>query len=202
MTLVGFANLAIPALITLLGLYLAHSYRRQINLQNDLRVAEKRLSAYAALWDRMTIASPVRATEWDVGSHRLKPLTPKQRERLFYDLIAWYYENGNGMVLSKDTRTLYLQAKDNLVCPLTGKDYKPKLVREELKKTKPDKYERERGIRSIRQLSLLRTQMRFDLQKFAGKSYQIGKISPKEEKFLEECEIKLDSDPWKDLDVK
>src|SRR5436190_112800 len=64
------ADLFATAAFTIIGLYLAHSYRRHITL----RVAERRLTAYAALWNKMGIATPVRMAAWNVP----QPLTAKE----------------------------------------------------------------------------------------------------------------------------
>src|SRR5947208_13955990 len=98
---VKIADLIVTAAVAIVGLYLAHSYRRQI----ALRVAERRLTAYAALWNKMGIATPVRIVPWNVP----QPLTAKEREDLFRAFTAWYYEDGNGMLVGDGTRTIYLR---------------------------------------------------------------------------------------------
>jgi hypothetical protein len=147
------ANIIVTLILGLIGFYLAHSYRRKIALS----VAEKRLAAYSALWSRMNIASPVRLSNWTD-----KPLTLEEREQLFNEFTQWYYENGNGMLLGGGTRSIYLCAKDNLVCPIEY--YKPESVRERLQTMSREEQDKERGRLSIRHLSLLRSRMKADLE--------------------------------------
>ncbi len=156
---VSIANVIVTVILGIIGFYLAHSYRRNL----ALRVAEKRLAAYAALWSRMICASPVRVTNW-----KNKPLMPEEREKLFDDFTAWYYENGNGMLLGGGTRSIYLRVKDNLVCPI--EHYEPESVRKKLEKMSHEEQEKERGRLSIRQLSLLRSRMKADLDVY-GSAY-------------------------------
>jgi len=180
---VNITNVAITAIISFVGLYLVHNIRRQ----NALRVAEKRLVAYTALWDKMSCASPVRLTEWYA-----EPLTPEQRIKLFQAFTTWYYENGNGMFLGASTRTIYLRVKDNLVCPIEC--YEPASTRAKLQKMFREEQEAARGFLAIRQLSLLRNRMRADLEVY-GLPYHVDLIQEDRE-FLKFCGEKLSSKPW------
>jgi hypothetical protein len=181
---VKIANLIITAALTIVGLYLAHSYRRQI----VLRVAERRLSTYAALWEKMGIATPVRIATWNVP----QPLTDKEREELFRAFNAWYYEDGNGMLVGDGTRTIYLRVKDNLVCPIEY--YQRQSIREKLQKLPPKEREQARGALAIRQLSLLRTRMKADLSIY-GVPYHAG-LDEDDKALLRHCGEKLSSKPW------
>ena len=127
-SILEIADLILKIGIGIAGLYLAHSLGRQIKL----RIAERRLEAYADLWAKMGIATPVRLAKW-----RANPLTEAERERLFRSFTAWYYKNGNGMLLEGNTRSLYLRVKDNLVCDLEY--YKPERIRMKLKKLPAEK---------------------------------------------------------------
>lgn len=181
---VKIAELAITLILGVIGFYLAHSYRRKIALS----VAEKRLAAYSALWGRMNIASPVRLSEW-----RDEPLTRDEREKLFKDFTAWYYENGNGMLLGDSTRNIYLRVKDNLVCPI---DYfEPETLRARLKSMSQEEQEKERGRLSIRQLSLLRSRMKTDLEVY-GSPYH-NKLDDNAKALLIRCGEDLSSKVWK-----
>ena len=181
---VKIADLVITAALAIMGLYLAHSYRRQI----ALRVAERRLSTYAALWDKMGVATPVRIVAWNVS----QPLTAKEREELFRAFNAWYYEDGNGMLVGDGTRTIYLRVKDNLVCPIEY--YQPQSIREKLQKLPPQEQEQARGALAIRQLSLLRTRMKADLSVY-GVPYHTG-LDENDKALLRHCGEKLSSKPW------
>ena len=74
----------------------------------EANVAEKRFAAYAALWATTKDASPMRGA----------PLTPIERSQLFNKLTDWYYDGGQGMLLTEPTRNIYLRAKKNLTCPI------------------------------------------------------------------------------------
>lgn len=178
-------NLIITGILSAVGLYLAHNIQRQV----ALRVAEKRMDAYAKMWSKMDIASPTRIAEWKQVK---EPLSSAEREKLFNELVEWYYKDGNGMLLGDGTRTMYLTVKDNLVCRV---DYfEPPMVREKLKAMSLDEQEKIRGYYSIRQLSLLRTRMRADLEVY-GKPYR-QKLDKCDRAFLRACEQKLTDKPW------
>ncbi|MGZ8919127.1 MAG: hypothetical protein ACXW0T_12975 [Methylobacter sp.] len=181
---VKIADVVVTLILGLIGYYLANSYRRKIALS----VAEKRLAAYSALWNRMVIASPVRQSEW-----MDEPLTSKERNELFKDFTAWYYENGNGMLLGGGTRTIYLRVKDNLVCPIDY--YEPESIRTRLKMMSYEEQEKERGRLSIRQLSLLRSRMKADLEVY-GPPYH-NKLDDDAKAFLRWCGEDLTSKVWK-----
>lgn len=180
---VKIAEVVITLILGVIGFYLAHSYRRKIALS----VAEKRLVAYSTLWSRMTMASPVRVSEW-----RDEPLTREEREKLFKDFTAWYYEKGNGMLLGGNTRNIYLRVKDNLVCPI---DYfEPESIRARLKSMSQEEQEKERGRLSIRQLSLLRSRMKADLEVY-GPPYH-NKLDDDAKALLRWCGEDLSSKVW------
>lgn len=181
---VQITQVMVTLILGLIGLYLAHSYRRNI----ALGVAEKRLAAYSALWSRMNIASPVRLSEW-----RNEPLTHEEREKLFNEFTQWYYENGNGMLLGGGTRTIYLRVKDNLVCPIDY--YEPESIRTRLKMMSQEEQETERGRLSIDQLSLLRSRMKADLEVY-GPPYH-NKLDDDARALLICCREDLSSKVWK-----
>ena len=94
------------------GLYVGQSVRRKTRAEIESQVAERRLDAYGALWEITKDATPMRLRT------RQGPLTNKERRVLHCELTHWYYSGGYGMVLSEDTRNIYLTAKENLVCAL------------------------------------------------------------------------------------
>lgn len=149
------AEIIVTAILALIGFLLANNIRRQI----QERVTEKRFDAYAALWEKMHIASPTRLANWNRS-----PLNREERHQLFQDFTRWYYEKGNGMFLGDSTRNLYLIAKDNLICPVN--EIQPAMARHKLCGLPLEKQEEERGALSIRQLSLLRSRMKADLTVF------------------------------------
>src|SRR5437588_11994543 len=79
--------------ITLTGLYLAYSFHRQ----QRLKVAEQRIEAYRRLWSVMEAARPSRLDPPESAG----PITAAQARTLYDDMTAWYFENGNGMLLTE-----------------------------------------------------------------------------------------------------
>jgi len=120
-------------------LYLAHNVRRQ----QRLKVAELRVEADRELWGHMRVARPTRLEPPESKG----PLTPKEAEGLYGEMTTWYFEGGNGMLLPHDTREMYLTAKSRL-----GRYA-----------TQGDGAAAEEGRRRMRELSLLRSQMKSDL---------------------------------------
>src|SRR4051812_47511837 len=102
----AWVGIVVTAALTVVGLYYANSLRRRTNAEVEKGVAEKRFSSYAALWAPLKLASPMRDS----------PLTRLERESLFDSLTDWYYKDGNGMLLTEQTRNIYLNAKRNLTC--------------------------------------------------------------------------------------
>lgn len=156
-TAADFLGVGVTALLGIAGMYLAHSVRRRTEAEIAAKVSDRRLDAYASLWTVMKDASPMR----DVTNER--PLRPRDRKRLFDALNRWYYENGNGMVLSEVSRNVFLTAEVNLICEVER--LRPSSLQERVRSS-PDP-DRIRGRASIRQLSLLRTSLRADLLLYA-----------------------------------
>ena len=138
---VDVAQLVITALVALIGLYLAHSYRRQ----QRLRVAERRLDAYGALWKLMEDARPTRIK--DVSVDTQGPLTRDEARKLYSKMTEWYFGSGNGLLLTDETKNLYLRVKKRLGDYAVGDD-------------PPSE---EEGKQRIMEIGLLRAQMRLDL---------------------------------------
>ena len=184
---------------TFLGIvtaYFSYSYGRQLRLS----LASRRLEAYSKLWEATGLASPTRLdkrtelVETAGPLHESGPLTKSERRALHTTLTTWYYTNGNGMLLTGRTRTVYLNAKQNLVCD--DEDLEPPLFRGWLQWIRRRSLTLdERGCLSIRQLSLLRTQMKTDLAIY-GIPYT-GKLQRHEIEFLKGCGVKLWRKPWR-----
>lgn len=171
----------------------ANSYRRKMAIE----LAEPRRIAYSRLYELTGMAAPSRL---DLeGRHGA--LDQQERELLYGELTTWYYLHGNGMLLADDTRDVYLKARWNLICPT--EQIKPQglpdLIAADLARPEESPVDEEtlRGILSIRQLSLLRTQMKSDLAILGDVS--TGNLASHERAFLVECEIDLDKRPWKGL---
>lgn len=153
------------------GLYLANNYRRRVQVE----LASARRESYSGLWEITGLAAPTRLRSGGEGV-----LSSEERDRLYQGLTDWYYSAGNGMLLAKNTRAIYLSAKHNLNC--SDELLQPAGVK--LLSSFPAQLTREekRGCLSIRQLSLLRTQMKSDLAVF-GRVYS-GTLRLHEREFL------------------
>jgi hypothetical protein len=175
----AWMGIAVTAVLTLVGLYFGNSLRLKTRTEVEANVAEKRFAAYAGLWAETKIASPMRAA----------PLTPAERSQLYDKLTDWYYDDGNGMLLSEKTRNIYLRAKKNLTCPAN------ELVPESLAEQAAQDGDAVRGQASIDQLSLLRTSMRADIRIYTQPYDE--ELSPEDVAFLKASKIDLDLPPWK-----
>lgn len=169
-----WAQVAVTALLGLVTAYIGLSIRQKRRQEMAVNVADHRLDAYGALWSKIPLSPELRAL---TGA---PPLTGRELRSLFDDLTLWYYEDGHGMLLSVDTRSIYLTVKTNLIC-------------------KPDRFvpvslaadvgggEDARSEHVIRQLSLLRSAMRADLEVF-GKPW--GKpLDGVDREFLYACQV-------------
>lgn len=160
--------------VSVAGIYFANSFRRR----SKFELAEARRSAYAALWEITGLAAPTRLNQ---GRNGL--LLPHERQRLIQEMTNWYYAKGQGMLLSKHTRSMYLSAKKNLTCDNSElePDGSPLVAL-----FPPDFTDDERrGCLSIRQLSLLRTQMKSDLAVY-GRVYS-KTLRQHERRFVRHC---------------
>jgi hypothetical protein len=167
---------AVGVVLTGAGLYFAYNHRRQVQLQ----ITEHRLQAYAGLWSIMKVASPMRTPSG--GS-----LSAEERLRLFDQMTDWYFTDGHGMLLESVTREIYLRAKENLVCA-DEKLKPPAVVRFK------NLSEKERADLSISQLSLLRSQMKRDIEVYGVPFH--ADLSDSEKAFLKLCGADLRRPPW------
>jgi steroid delta-isomerase-like uncharacterized protein len=135
------AQFVITSAIAVIGVYLAHSFSRQ----QRIKIAEQRVDGYRKLWGQMFVARPTRVEP----PENMAPLAPDEAARLHMKLTKWYFEGGNGMLLPHDTREMYLAVKRRMgryASESKGGDW------------------HEAGDRVMRDLSLLRSQMKSDLQ--------------------------------------
>ena len=187
--IVKLADLIVKVFLGVVGLYLAHNFRRQIKQKS----ADGRIKAYSELWGKMEVASPTRCKQWHTGP-LMGPLRSPERMRLHLDFTEWYYKNGNGMFLGDQTRKLYLAAKDNLVCP--HENLQPSRLSDilGLNALPEEKQLEKRGELVIHQLSLLRTRMKADLEVYGALYF--GKLQPTDIAFLEYCGENWREKPW------
>ncbi len=174
----GAVAAVLAAMIAGAGAYLGVSLRRQLKA----RVSERRLSAYAALWQVTKKAAP----------SRQDALTEEQRTKLFEKMTSWYYQDGFGMCMTAGCRNVFLKAKANLVG--LSNDLEPTL-RDYVLRADSEEQKRRSDL-AISQLSLLRTRMRADLEIF-GRWYRDKDLNDEDRAFLEDCGEDLSKYPWR-----
>ena len=173
----------VGAIAALVSAYLANSLSRRLKQG----VQDRRLAAYEGLWAVTGAAATIRLKgDWAGG-----PLIEEERRDLFHAMTKWYYGTGSGIFLSPMARDVYLTAKVNLLCP------RPEIVPDGALSEFPDARDEEeaRGRLAIRQISLLRWVMRFDLD-IRTEPYN-AHLTPKEIEFLDLCDIDLNKRPFK-----
>lgn len=180
-TVTDTLGIVVTLLLGAITAYVGLSVRLKARQEVATTVSERRFSAYAALWAETAVAAPMLAAG-------RPPLTGDQLAELYRQLTAWYYKAGNGMLLSEQARAVYLGAKNNLVCPID--DYVPESLRATVLKEG-------RSDAAIRQLSLLRTAMRGDLEIYAG---PWGKeLNEQDGEFLRACKVDPAQEPWRSV---
>jgi hypothetical protein len=174
------AQVAATVFVGLVGLWVAHNFRRQIRL----KLAERQVDAYMSLWVLTAPATPERTT----------PLSHVERQKLYDDMMGWYFQSGNGIFMSRPTRNLLVGLRSNLICPIGS--IKPTLLANELTRLPEPEAERRRGCATIRQASLLRTQLKADLNMHFGFNYY-SDLRPDDRAFLRSCGLSPWRSPWR-----
>ncbi|MEJ2395451.1 MAG: hypothetical protein P8045_08325 [Candidatus Thiodiazotropha sp.] len=103
-------KLLIGVLILIVGFWInrkLHEYKIGLeeNVGTRVRIAERRLPSYRKLWE---LTSPTTHA-------RTKELSDIEKKELYDQLCKWYYETGNGIFLSNETRKLYLDSRESLL---------------------------------------------------------------------------------------
>ena len=163
------ADLVLTSLIALVGVYFAHSVTRQ----QRLKVAEQRVASYRKLWGHMYDARPSRSEP----PENQGPLTPVEARRLHGAMTNWYFKGGDGMLLSHDTREMYLEVKRRLGRYAQGGS---------------GTSSGRTGEQIMRNLSLLRSQMKSDLAIYGV--FYFDTLTPDDREFIRASE--LDPDRW------
>jgi hypothetical protein len=180
----GFIGAA-TLIVTVVGLWLAYNYRRQM----ALKLSETRLDAYSRLWAITGVAAPTRLDGWGDDGY----LQLDERRELWASMTDWYYANGGGMLLTAVTKEVYLNVKRNLVCEWSELCPAHLAARIELP-ADHELVDKVRGILAIKLISLLRTQLKCDLTIY-GPTYA-GKLNNYERFFLEQSGVNLRSRAW------
>jgi hypothetical protein len=181
-------DVVLNGLLLGIGIFLANNFRRQL----QLKMVDRRVEAYSHLWALMSVAGP-----WRIEAGR-GAMSHTERTDLYHHMTSWYF-SGDGMLLAETTRDVYLNAKFNLICSVESLRLKlspeeDKLFKESLPDL-PHDLEEWRGRLSMRQLSLLRTQMKADLE-IKGFTYQRC-MNVADRAFLRYAGVNLRKQPWK-----
>lgn len=166
--------------VGLVGLWLVHSFRRQIRL----KLAERQLDAYQRLWVIVAPANPERDT----------PLGEEERKLIYDQMVDWYFTSGDGVFSPAPTRDLFVAVRTNLTCPLES--VTPPSLARQLDQLKPADADRRLGCVLIRQLSLLRAQLKEDLSIHYGFHYY-SDLRPEDKEFLKACGMSPLRRPWR-----
>jgi hypothetical protein len=157
------AAIIISAFLAVTGLYLTHSLRRQ----QSLKIAEQRVAAYRTLWQLTYVA---RRTRWDPADGS-GPLTGEEACKLYKDMACWYYNSGNGIFLTGVTTEFYTAVRKRLNAYAISKDQAG-------------------ADRCMRDLSLLRQQMRVDLKTISGRPSYWESLDKDDKEFLKSVRIR------------
>jgi hypothetical protein len=139
--------------------------------QTRAHMFEERLDAYAALWQQLG--------ELPAKKESCADLDPAEDDcvRIAHGLTAWYYTDGGGMFMTDPTRELWRALRDDLLAGRGG------------------------SLTLSRQASLLRTQLKADLEVYYGRHVsgdRLGSIA--EVEFLKSTVLKpalFDELPWR-----
>jgi hypothetical protein len=161
-------TIVVSSLLGVIGLYLTHSLRRQ----QSLKITELRVAAYRTLWQLMEVA---RRTRWNAADGS-GPLGRDEARKLYRDMAGWYYSSGNGIFLTGRTTEFYTTVRGNLGAYAMSEDAKG-------------------ADRCMRDLSLLRQQMRLDLKTISGRPSYWEKLNEGDRALLERVGIR-DPEAW------
>jgi hypothetical protein len=117
-----------------------------------------------------------------------------ERQKLYESMVVWYFHTGGGIFLPAASRNLFVAVRSNLVCPIQS--LKPAPLAEELGGLSEPDAERRRGCVVIHQASLLRTQLKSDLDLHFGFGYYSA-LRADDRAFLKSCGISLWHKPWR-----
>jgi hypothetical protein len=169
-----WVQIAVTVLLGLLTAYIGLSIRQKRRQEIAVHVADHRFEAYAALWSKIPLSPELRRLRGD------RPLDSNELRALFDQMTAWYYEDGHGMLLSANTRGIYLTVKTNMLC--AASQFVPVGLVDAVGSS-----DQARSDAVLRQLSLLRSAMRADVEVY-GKPW--GKpLQPLDREFLYACGV-------------
>jgi hypothetical protein len=147
--------------------------------QQRAKVHEKRLDAYARLWEL--------TKEFKING---RPIDSERRQDLADELTEWYFQPGGGMLLTDQTRDIFLKLRANLTCNPTA--FAPRSWQALMRPEKQDEQscDRRRFLLLQRQFSLLRTQLKNDCVFYYGRNISGDRLfRPYDVDFLEDNKL-------------
>ena len=181
MIAIAWVQLAGTISLGLVGLWVAYNYRHQIRL----KLAERQVDAYISLWKLTAIATPSRAT----------PLDGPERQGLHEAMNDWYFNEGYGILVPVETRSVFLAYHSNLVCPVA--DITPVSLAAELAALPDADAQRRRGCVSMRHATLLRNQLKNDLFLHSRFVLYYNQLRSDDREFLISCGLPPERRPWR-----
>lgn len=149
-----WAQVGTTLLLGIVGFYIANSYRRQVKV----KLAEKLLEAYSDLWS-ITDVSFVNSAEPVLMSRtQMADLTERMGQ--------WYFDDGNGILMSNASRIVFFVAYNNM--RFHHSQAEPAILRARLNALSGETAEQALSCACSRQLSRLRSQMKSDLGVYQG----------------------------------
>lgn len=176
-----WAQLAATIFLGLVGLWMAYNYRSQIRL----RLAKRQVDSYVNLWKLTAIATPSRIT----------PLDHSERQSLYKAMSEWYFDEGHGILVPVETRSIFLAYQSNLICPVA--DMVPAILATELGALSDADADRRRGCVSVRHATLLRNKLKNDLSLHASFVLYYNELRSDELDFLRSCGLPPEQKPWR-----
>jgi hypothetical protein len=185
MSTADVAGVATPAVVALVGLWVANSLKRRRQAELESEAIKRRFDVYDLFWAATKVAAPLRQDP--------RILTEEDRRRVFDALGKWWFDKG-GMLLGSPTRELYFAAKNNLICP--DNELRPLSVAAYVaaEKAKGEDGDRLRSELAINQLSLVRNSMRADLG-IITRPYA-GQLTLMDRDLLRSAGVHLWERPW------
>jgi hypothetical protein len=176
-----WAQLAATIFLGMVGLWVAYNYRSQIRL----KLAERQVDSYVSLWRLTAVATPSRTT----------PLDRSERQGLYKAMSEWYFDEGHGILVPVETRSIFLAYQSNLICPVA--DVVPETLAAELGALPDADAERRRGCTSMRHATLLRNKLKNDLTLHANFVLYYNELRSDELEFLRRCGLPPEQKPWR-----
>jgi hypothetical protein len=176
----NWVQLGTTIFLGLVGLWLAYNYRRQVRL----KLADRQVDAYMALWKITAIAAHMRKT----------PLDHAEQQNLCNEMTRWYHDDANGIFISVRARNLFLAYQHNLICSMS--DMEPGILADQLSAMPIADAERRRGCINYRHANLLRNQLKDDLVLHSGFVIYY-KVRSGDQAFLRSCGLSPWRHPWR-----